>query len=117
MDPQLPIQSAHQIALIVVPTVFDLLAIGAVALRVFARRVSNRQLDASDYVMFAALFFTTCFAALLVAEAFTGGGLHMTWVVETYGAAPVVTYLKVRALPCLFPKTSETTQVVSTANS
>lgn len=104
MDPQIPIQNTQQVALIVVPIVFDLLAIAAVALRVLARRVSNRRLDASDYVMFAALLFTTGFSGLLVAEAFTGGGLHMTWLVETYGGAPLVTYLKVRTLPQPFPQ-------------
>ncbi|ROW06389.1 hypothetical protein VMCG_04283 [Cytospora schulzeri] len=66
----------------------------AVALRLLARRVSNRKLEASDYMIIAALVATTAFSAVIAAEPFAGAGLHMAEVQATYGPAPLVTYLK-----------------------
>lgn len=96
MDPVIPIKTSSQASLVVVPVIFGLLAAAAVALRVLARRVSNRRLDASDYVMIAALVVTLAFSGVIAAEPFTGVGLHLTDIEATYGAAPIVTYFKVR---------------------
>lgn len=96
MDPQIPITTSTQAGLIVVPVIFDLLAIAAVGLRILARHVSNRRLEASDYVMIAALVVTVAFSAVIAAEPFTGAGLHMLEVETKYGTAPIITYLKVR---------------------
>lgn len=95
MDPQVPIETSSQASLIVVPVVFNLLAVVAVSLRILARRVSNRNLDVSDYMIIAALVVTMAFSAVIAAEPFTGAGLHMSEVQVTYGAAPLVTYFKV----------------------
>lgn len=96
MDPEIPIRTSQQASLVVVPVVFSLLATAAVALRILARRVSNRSLEASDYVMITALIVTMAFSAVIAAEPFTGAGLHMSEVEAVYGSAPLVTYLKVR---------------------
>lgn len=98
MDPQIPITTSGQTSLIAVPVVFNLLAVVAVALRLLARRVSNRSLDASDYTIIAALIVTMAFSAVIAAEPFSGAGLHMLEVQTVYGAAPIITYLKVRHL-------------------
>lgn len=96
MDPQIPIKTSEQASLIVVPVVFSLLAVVAVSLRLLARRISNRKLDASDYMILAALIVTIAFSAVIAAEPFTGAGLPMLEIQTTYGAAPIVTYMKVR---------------------
>ncbi|KAG8158886.1 hypothetical protein KVR01_011329 [Diaporthe batatas] len=93
-DPVLPIENGMQVALIVVPVAFAVLATVAVGLRVLARRVSHRQFDASDYVIVAALVVTIAFSGLIAAEPFTGAGMHLEDVVGTYGAAPLTTYTK-----------------------
>lgn len=95
-DPQLPIENGMQVALIVIPVVFGTLATVAVGLRVLARRVSNRPIDASDYIMFVALVSTLAFGGLIAAAPFTGAGMHLTEIVANYGMAPIVTYTKVR---------------------
>lgn len=94
-DPQTPIENEMQVSLIVVPIVFSLLACVAVGLRVVARRIANRCLDASDHIMFAALAVTVAFSGLIAAEPFTGAGMHLTELVERYGNGPIVTYTKV----------------------
>lgn len=95
-DPQLPIENGMQLALIVIPVVFNLLAAVAVGLRVLARHMSNRRLDASDYIMFAALVFTMGLSGVIAAEPFTGLGLHMADLIQRFGQAPLTTYAKVR---------------------
>lgn len=94
-NPQIPIENEMQVALVVVPIVFSLLASIAVGLRVLARRIAHRRLDASDYIMFAALVFTMAFSGLIAAEPFTGAGMHLTDLVSRYGNGPIVTYAKV----------------------
>lgn len=94
-DPVTPIENGMQVALIAISVTFAALATVAVGLRVLARRISHRRFDSSDYVMVAALVFTIAFSGLIAAEPFTGLGMHMVDVVETYGAAPLTTYAKV----------------------
>lgn len=94
-DPVLPIENGMQVTVITISVAFAALATVAVCLRVLARRISHRRFDSSDYVMVAALVFTLAFSGLIAAEPFTGLGMHMVDVVETYGAAPLTTYAKV----------------------
>lgn len=95
MDPQVPITTAHQANLIIIPVIFNTLAAVAVCLRLLARRVSNRNLEASDYIILVALVVTTALSALIAAEPFTGAGMHMPEVVAKYGLAAITTYSKV----------------------
>lgn len=93
--PQVAIETSMQMAMIVVPVLFGLLATTAVGLRVLARRIANRRLDASDYLIMAALVVTLCFCGLIAAEPFTGAGMHMQDLIMEYGTSPIVTYTKV----------------------
>lgn len=54
MTATFPIERAAQIQLIVCPAVFSTLALVAVFLRVLARRLARRCLDASDWLIVAA---------------------------------------------------------------
>ncbi|KUI73848.1 hypothetical protein VM1G_09423 [Cytospora mali] len=94
MDPTIPIRTSAQACLVVVPIVLTILAAVSVALRVLARRLSNRKLEVSDFLIMAALVFAVGLTAVVSAEPFTGAGLHMADVAATYGPAPLVTYLK-----------------------
>ncbi|KAL1862613.1 hypothetical protein Daus18300_008410 [Diaporthe australafricana] len=93
-DPVIPIENGMQVALITISVTFAALATVAVGLRVLARRIAHRRFDSSDYVMVAALVFTIAFSGLIAAEPFTGSGMHMVDLVETYGAAPLTTFAK-----------------------
>lgn len=58
MDPRLPINHDLQKAVLIVPPVFCLVATVSLLLRGLARKVANRSLDSSDYIMIAALVST-----------------------------------------------------------
>ncbi|KAI4592945.1 hypothetical protein KJ359_010197 [Pestalotiopsis sp. 9143b] len=112
-DPQIPIETSMQVALVVIPVVFGLLASVAVVLRIVARHISHRPLEPSDYVMIAALIVTLAFCGLIAAEPFTGAGMHMTDLVARFGPTPLVTYTKMTvanqilwALAVCLPKVS-----------
>lgn len=97
-SPQVPIETRMQVALIIIPIMFGLLATIAVALRILARHISNRRLDASDYIMIAALIVTLSFCGLITTEPFTGAGMHTRDIVARFGTSPIVTYTKVRCM-------------------
>ncbi|KAK6074258.1 integral membrane protein [Seiridium cupressi] len=94
-SPQIAIETGMQRALIVIPILFGLLAITAVRLRVLARHIVHRRLDASDYTMIAALVVNVSFCGIVAAEPFTGRGIHLHDLAARFGTAPVITYTKV----------------------
>ncbi|KAM0817879.1 putative Integral membrane protein [Seiridium cardinale] len=93
-SPPIPIETGMQRALIVIPILFGLLAITAVGLRVLARHIAHRRLDASDYTMIAALAVNVSFCGMIAAEPFTGCGIHLHDLAARFGTAPVITYTK-----------------------
>ncbi|KAH8653523.1 hypothetical protein BX600DRAFT_501111 [Xylariales sp. PMI_506] len=74
----LPIEKPRQLALIVVPAVFNVIAVLAVVLRIIARRMANRKLDSSDYTVAVACGFSVVFSGIIIAQAIVGGsGWHL----------------------------------------
>lgn len=57
---RLPLVKSGQIALLSVSIVFSVLPTVAVVLRLVARRMANRRLDAADYLIFCAWVCTGC---------------------------------------------------------
>ncbi|KAK1753122.1 hypothetical protein QBC47DRAFT_304223 [Echria macrotheca] len=94
--PPFPIQTADQRAVLGVAIAFAILPVFAVVLRLIARRISSRTLDASDYCIVVACVF----AVALEAVSITGvvncgiGYGHLTDVIVEYGMEPVTNLFK-----------------------
>jgi hypothetical protein len=95
--PPFPIVKADQRSVLAVAFTFAFVPVIAVALRLVARRVAVRSLDASDYCIILACVF----AVALEAVSITGvlecgiGYDHTVNVVAQYGMAPILKLLKV----------------------
>ncbi|MCJ1285840.1 hypothetical protein MMC26_005181 [Xylographa opegraphella] len=90
-----PITSQRQTAPLIVSAVFAVVSGMAVALRIVSKRLKKTSIDASDYLIFAALICTWALQACDFVGIIIGGvGRHVTEVMETDGPAGVVIFLK-----------------------
>lgn len=106
---RLPIRTKKKAALLVVPIVFDLLAITTVALRVLARRVPNRRLDASELHDVCGPRVCHCLCWRVGLRPFLGVSMHSAEIESLYGAAPGTKYFKVWPFEAVTGATQSTT--------
>ena len=86
-----------QWSIVITLILFGILAVIAVGLRIYARHLRQKPMDASDYCILAALCVTISYMALNVSLVFDNGvGFHLLDIVKTHGMAPITEMLKVR---------------------
>ncbi|PGG99924.1 hypothetical protein AJ79_08361 [Helicocarpus griseus UAMH5409] len=94
--PPFPIVTADQRSVLAVAISFSIIPTLAVVLRLIARRISRRALDASDYCIIAACIFTVALESVSITgviQCGIGYG-HTTDVAMQYGLEPITKLLK-----------------------
>ncbi|KAJ4389297.1 hypothetical protein N0V93_006763 [Gnomoniopsis smithogilvyi] len=90
---RLPMVKTGQIALFTCSIIFAIIPTVAVVLRIIARRIANRRLDAADYLIFCAWILTIGLAICCALETVYGGfGWHRVDVVAEYGQQVITNY-------------------------
>ncbi|ODH14526.1 hypothetical protein ACO22_06567 [Paracoccidioides brasiliensis] len=94
--PPFPIVTADQKAVLGVAIAFSITPVLAVSLRLLARRIAHRVLDASDYCIIAACIFSVTLESVSITgviQCGIGYG-HTTKVLMEYGMEPITKLLK-----------------------
>ncbi|KAH9903597.1 hypothetical protein F4778DRAFT_91226 [Xylariomycetidae sp. FL2044] len=81
-----PIERPDQRAIIACAIIFSLLPVTAVGLRIVSRRIANRTLDLSDYIIISACVIVVSYQGVVVSSVLTGGlGFHVAEIIERFG--------------------------------
>ncbi|KAL3459556.1 hypothetical protein BJX64DRAFT_301163 [Aspergillus heterothallicus] len=89
------IENQVQRALLSVCTIFLVLPIVAVTLRLYGRRLKGIPLDMSDYMILCALLLTVGFCCMEIACIFQGGlGMHTEDIFRDYGPGPFLLFYR-----------------------
>ncbi|PGH31333.1 hypothetical protein GX50_05872 [[Emmonsia] crescens] len=94
--PPFPIVTADQRSVLGVAIAFSIIPVLAVALRILARHIASRRLDASDYCIIAACIFSVALESVSITgviQCGIGYG-HTIQVVQEYGLEPITKLLK-----------------------
>ncbi|PSR83338.1 hypothetical protein BD289DRAFT_453866 [Coniella lustricola] len=90
---QIPLVKPGQIALLTCSIIFGVIPTIAVILRLVARRIAHRKLDAADYLILFAWLMTVALATTCVLETIYGGfGWHRLDVIAQYSEQVIVNY-------------------------
>lgn len=89
----LPLVKEGQVALLVMSVIFAVIPTVAVSLRLIARRIAHRRLDAGDICIICAWFITIGLIVTCILEALYGGfGWHRKEVIATFGTDTIKDY-------------------------
>ncbi|POS73564.1 integral membrane protein [Diaporthe helianthi] len=90
MPNSFPIERKDQKSIIAVGVVFSVLAVVAVGMRLVSRRIIQRRLDWSDFLIIAACITVVSYWATALAGVVIGGlGFHVGEIIDMYGHAEV----------------------------
>ncbi|TDZ71597.1 hypothetical protein CTRI78_v001984 [Colletotrichum trifolii] len=90
-----PLERQSQVSVVAVSVVFVIVPTMMVMLRLLARRMAHRGLDASDYCIIAALVFSNALQAVSIVSVTHGGvGYLFREIMPKYGKGPIIKFLQ-----------------------
>ncbi|KAF6832978.1 integral membrane protein [Colletotrichum musicola] len=90
-----PLERQSQVSVVAVSVVFIILPTVAVFLRLVARRMAHRGMDASDYCIIGACVFSHALQAVSISSVTHGGvGFLFREIIPKYGRRPIITFLQ-----------------------
>ncbi|KAL0942741.1 uncharacterized protein CTRU02_200626 [Colletotrichum truncatum] len=91
-----PLERQSQISVVAVSIVFIIIPTIAVAMRLMARRMANRALDASDYCIIVACVFSHALQIVSIVSVTQGGvGYLFREIIPKYGRGPIIKFLQI----------------------
>ncbi|OHE97206.1 integral membrane protein [Colletotrichum orchidophilum] len=91
-----PLENADQVSVVAVSIAFIIIPTVMVILRLIARRMAHRDMDASDWCIIAACVFSNALQAVsIVGVIQCGVGVHNAAIIPKYGVGPIIKFLKV----------------------
>ncbi|KAF4914524.1 hypothetical protein CGCVW01_v010612 [Colletotrichum viniferum] len=91
----IPLERQSQISVVAVSIVFIIVPTMALILRLMARRMAHRALDASDYCIIVACFFSHALQLVSIFSVTQGGvGYLFQEIIPKYGRGPIIKFLQ-----------------------